>query len=204
MRTSRTARHLLAAALLLAVPALFLGQACLADEVSANSLLGKKIQNFTLSDTAGKEHSLSQYLGGKGVVLIFISTRCPVSNAYNERMVALASEYEGKGFTFLGINANKAEDTAEMAEHAAKHGWSFTVLKDKGNVIADRLGASVTPEAYVIDSDGILRYHGRIDDSQDPSGIQHRDLKAALDALLAGQEVARKEAKAFGCSIKRS
>jgi len=204
MRTSRTKLSILAAALLLTLPALVLGQACLAGEVSANSLLGKKIESFTLADTAGKEHSLSASMGNEGVVLIFVSTRCPVSNAYNERMVALAAEYQDKGFTFLGINANKAEDTAEMAEHASKHGWNFPVLKDKGNVIADRLGASVTPEVYVIDHDGTLRYHGRIDDSQDPSGIEHRDLKAALDDLLAGHDVARKEAKAFGCSIKRS
>jgi len=203
MRISVMIRHLLAVVVLLSVPALIAGQACFAGDVSPSSLLGQKIKDFTLADTGGKEHTLSGSLGEKGVVVIFVSTRCPVSNAYNERMVALASEYQAKGFGFLGINANKAEDPTEMAEHATKHGWNFPVLKDKGNVIADRLGASVTPEVYLIDAEGVLRYHGRIDDAQDPAEIQSRDLKAALDALLSGQDVARKEAKAFGCSIKR-
>ncbi|MFQ5701301.1 MAG: redoxin domain-containing protein, partial [Acidobacteriota bacterium] len=121
----------------------------------------------------------------------------------NERMVALAEEYQAKGFRFLGINSNRAEDADAMRDHARRHDWSFPVLKDAGNVIADRLGASVTPEAFVIDRSGVLRYHGRIDDSQDPAGVTREDLHDALEAILAGKEVAKKEAKAFGCSIKR-
>jgi peroxiredoxin len=177
--------------------------ACLAGEGTTSSLLGKPVPDFKLADTEGKEHSPSQYLSGKGVVLIFVSTRCPVSNAYNERMIKLAAEYQAKGFQFLGINANKAEDTTEMASHAKNNKWNFPVLKDAGNVVADKLNASVTPEVYVLDPAGILRYHGRIDDSQDPALVKIEDLKAALDALLGSHEVAKKESKAFGCSIKR-
>lgn len=174
-----------------------------AAEAPATALLGKELPDFKLADFTGAEHSLSKYRSGKGVVLIFVSTQCPVSNAYNERMVRLAAEYRPSGVQFLGINANKAEDTTAMAEHAKKNGWNFPVLKDTGNAIADKLGASVTPEVYLVDSRGVLRYHGRIDDSQDPAAVKSQDLKTALDALLQGQEIARKEAKAFGCSIKR-
>ncbi len=193
----------------------FLGLICLAAgaglgsgplraaEPSASALIGSEIADFKLMDYMGKEQTLSQYRSGKGTVLIFVSTRCPVSNAYNERMVALAAEYQPKGFQFLGINANRAEEPQELASHAKEHHWDFPVLKDTDNVVADRLGAQVTPEVYLIDGKGILRYHGRIDDSQDPAGVKEQDLKTVLDALLAGQEVARKEAKAFGCSIKR-
>jgi len=180
-------------ALLLALPA---------PSTAETSLIGKEIPDFTLPDSGGTQHSLSQY-GGKGVVLIFVSTRCPVSNAYNERMVKLAGEYQPKGFQFLGINANKAEEPSELASHAKSHGFNFPVLKDKGNVIADKLSASVTPEVFVLDGKGILRYHGRIDDSQDPAKIKSEDLKAALEALIGNQEIAKKEAKAFGCTIKR-
>jgi len=169
----------------------------------AGALIGQKIADFELKDFTGKPRSLAGDMGSKGVVLIFVSTRCPVSNAYNERMVELAGKYQAKGFAFLGINANKAETPEEMADHAGKHDWNFPVLKDPGNKIADRFGASVTPEVFLVDSQGVLRYHGRIDDSQDPAGIEHRDLEAALDAILGGEKVPRTEAKAFGCSIKR-
>ena len=174
-----------------------------AAEASASALVGTEIADFKLMDHMGKEQTLSQYRSGKGTILIFVSTRCPVSNAYNERMVALAGEYQPRGFQFLGINANRAEEPQELATHAKQHHWNFPVLKDTGNVVADRLAAQVTPEVYVIDAKGILRYHGRIDDSQDPAGVKEQDLKNVLDAMLGGQEIARKEAKAFGCSIKR-
>ena len=165
--------------------------------------IGKSIPDFTLPDYNGSNHSLSQYRDGKGTVLIFVSTQCPVSNAYNERMVKLAAEYQPKGFQFLGINSNKAEEPTELASHAKKNSWNFPVLKDKGNAIADKLGASVTPEVFLLDGEGVLRYHGRIDDSQDPAAIKTRDLKDALDAILAGKEIAKTESKAFGCTIKR-
>lgn len=165
--------------------------------------IGKSIPDFTLPDYNGSNHSLSQYRDGKGTVLIFVSTQCPVSNAYNERMVKLAAEYQPKGFQFLGINSNKAEEATELASHAKKNSWNFPVLKDKSNAIADKLGASVTPEVFLLDGEGVLRYHGRIDDSQDPAAIKTKDLKDALDAILAGKEIAKTESKAFGCSIKR-
>jgi len=118
-------------------------------------------------------------------------------------MISLAEKYQPKGFSFIGINSNKAEDPAEMSDHAQKHDWNFPVLKDKGNVIADKYGASVTPEVFVIDPQGVLKYHGRIDDSQDPSGVGEKTLERALDAMLEGREIQTTKAKAFGCSIKR-
>ena len=165
--------------------------------------VGKPAPDFSLPGPDGASHSLKQQGSSKGVVVIFVSTRCPVSNAYNDRMAQLASEYQSRGIQFLGVNANKAEDPTEIASHAKDHNWTFPVLKDAGNKVADLYGASVTPEAFVIDAGGVLRYHGRIDDSQDPSAVKSQDLKDALDALLGSKEVARKEAKAFGCSIKR-
>jgi peroxiredoxin len=134
---------------------------------------------------------------------MFIATQCPVSNAYNERMEALAREYTPKGVRFIAVNSNKQESAAEVASHAAAHGFDFPVVKDPNNVIADKWGAMVTPETYVLDADGMLRYHGRIDDSQNPANVKSQDLKAALDAVLDGRAPERWETKAFGCTIKR-
>jgi hypothetical protein len=77
------------------------------------------------------------------------------------------------------------------------------VYKDANNVLANRFGAEVTPETYVIDSSGIIRYHGSIDDSQNEARIRTRGLRNALDALLAGKPVEVTQTKAFGCTIKR-
>jgi peroxiredoxin len=164
---------------------------------------GKQVPGFTLKDVDGKDHTLDQYLTNKLVVLMFIATECPVSNAYNERMVQLCNEYAARDVIFVGINSNKQESVDEIRDHSRENGFTFTVLKDVNNLIADKYGAQVTPEVYVIDEKGILRYHGRIDDSRDPEEIESRDLRAALDALLGGKEVPREETKAFGCTIKR-
>lgn len=176
----------------------------IAGEAEQSAMIGQSIGDISLPDYTGKQVSLTDFKDSKGVAIIFISTKCPVSNAYNERMTALAAEYQKKGIQFLGINSNKAELPEEMSKHAADHQWNFPVLKDSGNKIADKLKASVTPEVFLVDGKGILRYHGRIDDSQDPAGVKSQDLRGALDALLTGGEVSKKEAKAFGCSIKRA
>ena len=164
---------------------------------------GQKAPAFNLKDGSGKEYALEQSLGGKCAVVMFIATRCPVSNRYNDRMVALYDDYAQKGITFLAINSNKQESMDEVREHARSHGFRFPVLKDEGNKVADSYGAQVTPEIFVVDAKGIVRYHGRIDDNMDPGEVQSHDLRAALDALLRGKEIPRTETKAFGCSIKR-
>ena len=164
---------------------------------------GSKAPDFTLSDVQGKKYSLDESVKKGYVVVMFIATQCPVSNRYNERMTRLYSDYASKGLTFLAINSNKQESLEEVRDHAKTHGFQFPVLKDYENHVADAYGAQVTPEIYVIDGKGILRYHGRIDDSMYPDEVTSQDLRAALDALLTGKEVPRAETKAFGCSIKR-
>ena len=134
---------------------------------------------------------------------MFVSTRCPVSNAYNDRMVSLAKKYGPQGVAFVGIDANTTEPTPEVAAFAKQHGFSFPVLKDAGDIVADAYNAHVTPETYVINRQGVLVYHGRIDNDIDPANVRTHELSAALDAVLVGKPVARAEAKAFGCSIKR-
>ncbi len=166
--------------------------------------IGDAAPSFSLKNYDGKEYSLGTALKeNKLVVVMFIATQCPVSNAYNERMVSLYSGYHGKKVAFLAINANVKESVDEIASHSKEHGFQFPVLKDEGNKIADAYGAQVTPETYVITPDGKVQYHGRIDDNRNVEKVQEHDLASALDALLAGKELTRTETKAFGCSIKR-
>lgn len=174
-----------------------------AGEVPAPPAIGATIEDFTLPDVDNKDHSLKSLEGKNGTVLLFIAVQCPVSNAYNERMEQLAQDYKAKGVNVIGINSNVAEDAAAVKAHAAEHKLTFTILKDPGNKIADKLGASVTPEAYFISVDNKLLYHGRIDNARNPAQLETSDLRNALDAALAGKAIEKTEAKAFGCSIKR-
>jgi peroxiredoxin len=165
--------------------------------------IGKKAPTFTLKDYNGNEHSLATFLQHKYTVLMFIATQCPVSNDYNERMANLHNDYAAKDIAFVGINSNKQESIEEIKEHSAKNGFGFVVLKDWNNVVADAYGAQFTPEVYVLNSDGVTVYHGRIDDGRNPEKIKTHDLRETLDALLAGKPVPKPETKAFGCTIKR-
>jgi peroxiredoxin len=163
----------------------------------------KKFESFTLEDYNGVKHSLTEYKDAKAIVLMFIATQCPVSNAYNSRMVELYNDYKGKNVAIVGINSNKQESVDEVKSHSKEHGFEFTVLKDWKNVVADRFEASFTPEIYVLNANLELLYHGRIDDSRNLDKISTRDLRKALDEILDGKEVSRTTTKAFGCTIKR-
>src|SRR6267143_6246120 len=168
-------------------------------DLPAPPAIGTMIDDFKLPDAAGAEHSLNSLKGAKGAVLIFIATTCPVSNAYNDRMEKLAEDYKTKGLNVVGINSNNTEPASEVKSHAAEKHLAFTILKDDGNKIADRLGANHTPEAYVIDTGGKLVYHGRIDNSLKIEGVVSNDLRDALNELLAGKQVSKTGGAAFGC-----
>lgn len=174
-----------------------------AGEVPAPPAIGATIEDFTLPDVDSKDHSLKSLMGKNGTVLLFISVQCPVSNAYNERMEQLAQDYKAKGINVIGINSNVSEDAAAVKAHAAEHKLTFTILKDPGNKIADKLGASVTPEAYFVDVNNKLLYHGRIDNARNAAQVETSDLRNALDAALAGKPIEKTEPRSFGCSIKR-
>lgn len=184
--------------------AIFASGARAEGEVPAPPAIGATIEDFSLPDVENKDRSLKSLAGKNGTVLLFIAVQCPVSNAYNERMAKLAEDYKAKGIAVVGINANVAEDAAAVKAHAAEHKLSFPILKDPGNKIADRLGATVTPEAYFLDANNKLVYHGRIDNSRNAAQVESNDLRNALDAALSGKAIEKTEAKAFGCSIKRA
>ncbi|HWQ53714.1 MAG TPA: redoxin domain-containing protein [Bryobacteraceae bacterium] len=164
--------------------------------------LGSQVSDFTISDLDGKPVQWSTIKGDITVVM-FVATQCPVSNAYNERMNAVYNDYFPKGVKFVAINANSSEPAEEVREHARQNKFPFAVYKDAGNVVADRFNAQVTPEVFLIDRNGTIRYHGYIDDSRNPARIQKQGLRMALDAVLSNQTPPTTETKAFGCTIKR-
>ena len=195
---------ILLASLFVIAGAIFASGARAEGEIPAPPAIGAAIEDFTLPDVDNKDRSLKSLAGKNGTVLLFIAVQCPVSNAYNERMEKLAQDYKAKGIAVIGINSNVAEDAATVKNHASENKLSFTILKDPSNKIADRLGATVTPEAYFLDGNNKLLYHGRIDNSRNAAQLETSDLRNALDAALAGKPVEKTEAKAFGCSIKRA
>jgi peroxiredoxin len=169
------------------------------------AVVGQSAPKFTLPDAqTDQARSLTSLMqGGKATVVMFISTRCPYSNAYVGRMKALASKYAPKGVSFVGIDADQNEPVSEVASYSKSKGFPFPVLEDRGAKAADAYDAHVTPETYVINSHGTLVYHGRIDNDMDPANVHTHDLANAIDETLAGKPVAKAQTKAFGCSIKR-
>src|SRR3569623_2776469 len=189
----------------LATFAMLSALASAASAAESSSPLGRKVENFTLRDFRGKLHSLDEAGDKKLVVIAFLGCDCPLARLYAPRLEKLAQEYEPKGVTFLGINANSQDSLTELGAYVQSHGLTFPVLKDAGNAVADQVGAIRTPEVFVLDQDRIIRYRGRIDDQylvgrQRPPATQE-DLTAALEDLLAGQPVSTAETAAVGCHI---
>ncbi len=178
----------------------------LAQSLSSPLSIGEKTPDFTLK-IAGRDSSISLYQEIKKykyTVLMFISTRCPYCQGFNTRKTSIAKNFIPRGIQFIGINSNSTEDESEVVSHAQRNKFPFETVKDHQNRVADLYGAERTPEIFILDPQGILKYHGRIDENYtDETSVQSPDLINALNELLSGKDVSRKETKAFGCTIKR-
>jgi thiol-disulfide isomerase/thioredoxin/mono/diheme cytochrome c family protein len=155
-----------------------------------------------------REISFADIKSKKAVVLVFLGTECPVSNAFVPVLAGLHREYADRGVAFIGVNANRQDTPDRVAAHAREHHVPFAVVKDPGNRLADRLGARRTPEAVVLDGTGRVLYRGRIDDQfgvgySRPNKPTRRDLAVALDEILAGKAVSVPATQAAGCLISR-
>ncbi len=155
----------------------------------------------TLLDNTGSR--LSVALDGQVTAVVFISSLCPISNEYVDRMIALWREFTPRGVRFLFVNSNVNESAREVREHAAVAGFPFPVYRDIRNGLANRLHATITPEAFLLDASGAVRYQGAFDDARNPARVKVEFLKEGIEALLAGKPVPRAAAKATGCTIKR-
>lgn len=164
--------------------------------------VGERAPGFTLPDTAGEEHSLVA-----PAVVVFTCNHCPYALAWHDRIVAAAKDYCGS-VGFYAINPNDAEryphDSLEaMRERVeADGGWPMPYLHDESQEVARAYGARTTPDVFVIDGEGALRYRGAPDEDHGDPGRNAAWLRAALDSVLAGEEVARPETEPVGCSVK--
>lgn len=193
--------------------AIFFLTAVFALTIAANAqglAIGATMENFSLPDMNGKMQSLNELKGKNGAVVMFVSSQCPVVKAYNDRMNQIAADYAAKGITFIGINSNvgeiektEAKPVAWVKDHITAT-YKFTVLFDKGNKVADKLGATITPEAYFVDASNVLLYHGAIDNDRSGNNITDTYLRTAFDLTLAGKKVENTRKNAFGCTIKRA
>jgi peroxiredoxin len=200
----KNATAFLLAAISVIAGAVVTGIASTEGDVPAPPAIGATIEDFSLTDADGKEHSLNSLKGENGSVLIFVATKCPVSNAYNDRMEKLAHDYKARGVNVIGINSNAPESAAAVKTHAAENKLTFPIFKDPANKVADRLGATVTPEVYFLDANNKLIYRGRIDNAKDAAQVKSSELRDAIEATLDGKPVAKTTATAFGCTIKRA
>jgi peroxiredoxin len=176
------------------------------EEPSAGSRLGVRIANVTFKDAAGKMTSLYDLKEKKAVVVVFLSFECPNSTSYSPLLADLARSYGSKGAAFVGVCCTDGEDAASVARHAEEYKLGFPVWKDEQGAAVEALKAQVTPEAFVLDHNFVLRYRGRIDDGftarlKKNLQITHHDLRNALDEVLAGKPVSQPLTEAVGCPI---
>ena len=172
-----------------------------------SQVIGKKIDGFTLSDVRGQSFSLADAKDSRAVVVTFLGTECPLANAYAPKLQRMADFWNDKGVRFFVVMSNQQDSLAEIGEFIKKHELKIPVLKDPGSKVADLFAAERTPEAYVLDKNGEIRYAGRIDDQfgigyQRPKVPRH-DLEIALEQVTSSNKVEVPFVKPQGCLIGR-
>lgn len=176
----------------------------LTPSVATSIAIGQPLPNVTLNDLEGRRLNL-QEARGKVVVFLVQGNKCPCSKAYVDRVNALHDEYGPKGVEIWAFNPNVSETAEETREFVRANNVKYSTSYDENLMVADMLQAACTTEAWVADREGILRYHGRIDDNiYKPAEVKKQDLREALDAVLAGTPVPNPETSAYACTISRS
>lgn len=172
--------------------------------------LGVKIpqREVKMRNVDGRELSIADVAGAKGTLVIFTCNHCPWAKAWETRIATLGNTYAQRGVGVIAVNANDpvayADDSFDaMVKRAKERDFQFPYVVDAGSKVARAFGAERTPEAFLFDANGVLVYHGTIDDNADDAGaVKQHFLRDALDAVASGQPVAVKETKALGCGIK--
>jgi len=173
---------------------------------AAPNAVGKHVELAALTDCLGAD-AVDGWKQSRANVVVFLGAECPLAGRYAARLTELAEKYRSKGVRFFGVDSNRQDSLAAISHFAQLHRISFPVCKDPGNKVADLLSAARTPEAFVIDAAGVVRYRGLIDD-QFGIGYAHDKAKRtyledALGDLLAGREVRVAATESIGCRIGR-
>jgi peroxiredoxin len=168
--------------------------------------VGDQAPDFTLPDTEGTEHSLSD--GAQVTVVAFTCNHCPYALAWHDRLLDAARDYADRGVRMLLVNPNDAERYPRDSFDAMKErvgadgGWPAPYLRDESQEVARDYGAQTTPDLFVVDSDGRLRYRGAPDSDHGDPAQGAAWLRGALDAVLEGREPDPAETEPVGCSVK--
>ncbi|HEV3260684.1 MAG TPA: thioredoxin family protein [Gemmataceae bacterium] len=171
--------------------------------------LGMEAPDFRLPDTDGKLVSLSDFAHAPALLVAFICNHCPYVKHVRAAFASLAREYQAKGVAVVGINSNDAashpdDSPARMVEEKAAVGYVFPYLYDESQAAAKAYRAACTPDFFLFDSDRRLVYRGQMDASRPDNGKPNdgADLRAALDAVLAGKPPSPRQTPSMGCNIK--
>lgn len=172
--------------------------------------LGTAAPNFLLEDTvSGNYLSLDDLQSERATVIMFICNHCPFVIHVNPELVRLANDYKSKGVSFIAISSNDVEkvpddgpDKMRLVAKVLK--FPFPYLYDKRQEVAKAYDAACTPDFYIFDGSMKLAYRGRLDDSRPGNSIplSGKDLRAALDQVLAGENVPADQYPSVGCNIK--
>lgn len=173
------------------------------------NLIGKHAPDFELPGVDDQVHHLGRYLEIYQIVgVIFMSNCCSYVDLYLKRLKQIHADFHNQSFTLIGINANDASqspmDSLEnMKAFAAENELNFPYIRDYTQDVAHSFGVQVTPEAFLLDHSGIIRYCGGIDDyPQAAESVEESYLRNAIAQLLANQPVQLPQASSIGCSIK--
>jgi peroxiredoxin len=171
--------------------------------------LGTRAPDFRLPDPSGIIVSLADFQRVPALLIIFMCNHCPYVKHIRDGLAKLARDYRPAGVAVVGINANDvanyaADSPARMAEEAAAAGYVFPYLYDETQAVAKAYRATCTPDFYLFDKDFRLVYRGQFDDSRPGNGLPltGKDVRAALDAVLAGKPVSPNQKSSLGCNIK--
>ncbi|MEM1067602.1 MAG: redoxin domain-containing protein [Planctomycetota bacterium] len=174
--------------------------------VSASQVSGQtQVDTFSLPTTDGETVALSTDPTVKCDVICFLGTECPLAKIYASRLQRMSDEYAERGVRFIGINSNVQDSMEELSEYGLTHGLSFPLAKDFDRRVALQFGATRTPEVFVVDRMGVIRYQGRIDD-QFQVGVSRKkastnDLRDAIEQLVTNQPIKTPRTTAVGCLI---
>jgi peroxiredoxin len=171
--------------------------------------LGTPAPDFSLPDTEGKSVSLANFAAADALLVVFMCNHCPYVKHLRDALAAFAREYQPRGLAVVGISANDVgthpqDGPAEMAAEASAAGYSFPYLYDESQETAKAYRAACTPDFFLFDKDRRLVYRGQFDDSRPGNTVPVTgdDMRAAVDAVLAGAAVATEQKPSMGCNIK--
>lgn len=168
---------------------------------SQNVPIGSKFTDVDFTSIHRDTYSLSSLSKQGPIIFVFLSAECPVAQRYAMRLKRMQREFTNENVTIVGVYSNVNDSVNDVQEYLKKAEYPFPIVKDVNGRIARHLGATMTPQAHLIDTSKVLRYRGPIDDNRYETRVKHNYLKDALVAILSGKEVKVKETPAFGCTI---